>query len=262
MNGGSWRYAGASIARTVSHGRDKPCQDAHAIWATGDTLVLAVADGAGSARHGGVGAQLAVTAALAHLTDPTVLEPLGPAELKTTVACARGVLELAAGRYDTPMRDFATTLLVAVIAQTGCYGAQVGDGAIVVCLEGSRDPTLLTRPLHGQYINQTRFLTDTAYGNHLQVATTGPVNAVALFSDGLEPVAVDYVSGTLFTPLFRSLFSWINRHGSLIHLETTLRDLLTGARLAQRCHDDKSLVVAVKQPEVSCAFMSSTKTVG
>jgi len=56
-----WRCLAESVAGTSHLAHQLPCQDAHKILALGDKhLVLAVADGAGSAKHAEQGAKIAV----------------------------------------------------------------------------------------------------------------------------------------------------------------------------------------------------------
>jgi hypothetical protein len=65
-----WRVVGAAV-RGLSHERtDLPCQDAAEWRVLGDgTLLIAVADGAGSARFSDAGARLAVAAVLRRLVE-------------------------------------------------------------------------------------------------------------------------------------------------------------------------------------------------
>ncbi len=64
-----WRVVGASITGSSHQRFGEPCQDA-AGWALGPerSLIVAVADGAGSAKLGGEGARLAISTAIDHLT--------------------------------------------------------------------------------------------------------------------------------------------------------------------------------------------------
>jgi serine/threonine protein phosphatase PrpC len=60
-----WRVVGASVVGTAHEKTGQPCQDAHGWRILPDNvLIAAVADGAGSAALGEIGAQVAVRAVL------------------------------------------------------------------------------------------------------------------------------------------------------------------------------------------------------
>ncbi|MGB3559461.1 MAG: protein phosphatase 2C domain-containing protein, partial [Geitlerinemataceae cyanobacterium] len=64
----NWRVVAASVCGTSHQKRSQPCQDAHCWQITPEgVLVAAVADGAGSAAFGEVGAQKAVRTAVDRL---------------------------------------------------------------------------------------------------------------------------------------------------------------------------------------------------
>src|SRR4051812_22682401 len=63
-----WTVVGASAIGTRHTSTGGHCQDAHAYQHVGKgTLVVAVADGAGSATHAGIGATTTTAAAVAYL---------------------------------------------------------------------------------------------------------------------------------------------------------------------------------------------------
>jgi hypothetical protein len=71
----TWRTIGVSVAGTSHQRAGVPCQDSCA-WQilSDDRLVIAVADGAGSARHAEEGAQLATETAVSHLSRILCME--------------------------------------------------------------------------------------------------------------------------------------------------------------------------------------------
>src|SRR5690349_3357490 len=68
--GHSWRVVASSVAG-ISHARSgDECQDAHCWVRTGNGMIIAaVADGAGSAAMGGLGAEVAVRTAVERLAE-------------------------------------------------------------------------------------------------------------------------------------------------------------------------------------------------
>ena len=67
-----WIVLGASVTGSSHLKASLPCQDAHAYCLVGDsTLIIAVADGLGSAAHAEIAAQIAVSAALEYASEFT-----------------------------------------------------------------------------------------------------------------------------------------------------------------------------------------------
>jgi serine/threonine protein phosphatase PrpC len=68
MQASKWRFLGVSVQGTSHLEKNTPCQDAHTCLQTPNgELLLAVADGAGSAERSQEGAQLAVKQAVSTL---------------------------------------------------------------------------------------------------------------------------------------------------------------------------------------------------
>src|ERR1700756_5309420 len=131
----SWRCISASVRGSGHVKQNLPCQDAHATAVLDDgTLIVAVADGAGSSKRSAEGAHCSVETCLRYLADRLKSQDLIVSTdcelvLKDAVKQARGAVEaLASG---DSLKDFATTLLLAVITNRWLFTVQVGDGAVV-----------------------------------------------------------------------------------------------------------------------------------
>ncbi|HEY3342098.1 MAG TPA: protein phosphatase 2C domain-containing protein, partial [Anaerolineae bacterium] len=81
-NPGNWRVVGASVMGTSHQEMGTPCQDAHAyrVASTGE-LIVAIADGAGSASRSAEGAALVVQFAVDWLTCACQQGSLNDAEV-------------------------------------------------------------------------------------------------------------------------------------------------------------------------------------
>ncbi|MEW8054164.1 MAG: PP2C family serine/threonine-protein phosphatase [Candidatus Thiodiazotropha sp.] len=251
----NWRCTGASVVGQ-SHARfGTPCQDAHAWAQLNDILILASADGAGSAKHAEWGSAQAVEAAVEHIITHILARPAdhtsqnGTESLLGAVAgafaAARDTAVDLADRKQVALRDLASTLLVAVVSG-GCIAVgQVGDGAIVGSLGGDAGFRAITKPFHGRYINETAFITQENYTDYLQLQVIeGEVREIAVFSDGFETVAINYATGKPNSALFSGLFQFMSATPeTAIRLEA-LRRLLSGERIAERSDDDKTVILA------------------
>src|SRR4051794_32809250 len=154
----TWRALGASVAGAGHRARGVGCEDASAVELLDDgTLLVAVADGAGSAPRASEGSTRAVAAAMAALRSG--------ADLCAVMHAARGSLEpVAAGDR---LRDLATTLLVVRATPAGVDTAQVGDGAVVVRRGESLE--VVAADAKGEYLNETVFLTSEAWRDSLRI---------------------------------------------------------------------------------------------
>ena len=149
------------------------------------------------------------------------------------------------------IREFASTILGAVVDRDGALFVQIGDGAIVVSRRGRNDDyEWIFWPQQGQYANQTYFITDEIAGdvlNHKYVKET--IDDVALFSDGLQSLALHFQTQTAHTPFFRAMFKplLVKQSGHLESLSSTLASYLNSDIVNQRTDDDKSLILATRR---------------
>lgn len=245
-SGRPWHVVGASVAGESHAVAGEPCQDACA-WVVRDdgVVLLAVADGAGSAAYGDVGARVAVAAGIAGLRETA--SPLMPGVLDAALDVAiEAVFGEAAARECDP-RQLACTLILAAAAADEAAAVQIGDGASVVVAVG-QGALALTRPPIAEYVNQTTFLVSADARASVQRAVwRGPVRALVLLSDGLQRLALHMPAGDphggFFEPIVR-FASTADGDGC-----EQLATFLGSERVAQRTDDDRTLVVAVRAGE-------------
>lgn len=245
-----WRVIGASVEGSDHRQAGRCCDDACGWRQAGELLLLAVADGAGSARQGGEGARLAVEAALGALRDGLLeISPDWTLALHRALRTARVVLEAEAYYRGQPLREFATTLLLAVADGERLGAIQLGDGAIVARRGGRWQR--LTRPNEGEYANETVFLTvlePQRYASSF-LGCGGDLEALVLLTDGLENLALSLREGEPHTPFFEALHRFARREEEVGALEAALRRELASERIEARTDDDKTLLIALRLPE-------------
>ncbi len=230
-----------------------PCQDfGRLIQVDENTLIAAMADGAGSAPHSHLGARAAVDAALPWLRERMVRAPGQYGTVSTLslndlfdglVEIVQSALREVANDNRLPLRDLACTLSLLAIAPNGVAAAQIGDGFIVTRLaEG--DYTLLIDPDRGEYVNETCFITDPDAGAHLRLrALDGPVRFVSASTDGLTAVSLDNRNHQPHAPFFAPIDSFAQDSGSSLDMHDGIREFLASERLAQRVEDDLTLMI-------------------
>ena len=238
----------------ASHERlGMPCQDAHQ-WAnlSNELIVAAVADGAGSALLAEVGATLAVGAAIKsarelfaeNSTAGAVRHLNWEALLSRTLSTARAALEHEAETRSLPLRDLACTLTVVAAGHDFVAAMQVGDGAVVAA---EPDGVLFSilRPVHGECLNETVFLTSPDSVETSQpVVWHGRPAHLAVLSDGLQMMALRMPSADPHPGFFAPLFQFLSREGNGALAQEALSSFLTSPRMRERTDDDVTLLLA------------------
>jgi hypothetical protein len=252
----------------TSHERlGRGCEDVHVYRVYGrELLLIAVADGAGSASFAASGANVAAQCAI-EAAERILYRQTEPAEYDQWQSVLRGVLTaarealvrlaeksitvaiplLSAERRDSSdasaLRNFATTLLVAIATLNWIAVAQVGDGAVVIQYN---DGTLksLTPRQRGEYINETCFLTDEDFLSlaEYNVVSCANTQGIALLTDGLQLLTMSYPANTPHAPFFEPLFRFA---GASEANPADLARFLASERVCSRTDDDKTLVLAV-----------------
>jgi hypothetical protein len=257
-----WRVVAASSLGASHLKTEAPCQDAHAWDLTQDnqTIVLVAADGAGSASHSDTGSQLATSEILDSIRS---FFDDGKDLSQVTREVANEWLRNAAERIserakvdDLPVREYACTLLAAIVSSTHTCFIQVGDGAIVIRPRGD-DWAYVFWPQHGEYINTTVFITDPAAVENFEFSCqAGFVDEVAAFTDGIEALVLHYATQTVHAPFFDQMFKPVRaleHSGFNEGMSAKLEAYLSSPLICDRTDDDKTLLLASRlaKPPVS-----------
>ena len=252
-----WRFATGQATGSSHEKLGKPCQDRMAcVTAEADsTLIAVVADGAGTAELAHIGAEIAVETV-------TRIAKLGvgagrrdyEAILREGATLARQRLVEAAAERKALPRDLACTLLAVIVAPIGGGALQIGDGVIVIG-EQPLSWRWLFWPQKGEYANTTFFLSDEKALATAEVsALPDEVQDVALMSDGLEPLAMQFAARKAHEPFFRTVLAPLHAAagpGEAPALSAGLATLLTSPAVRSRTDDDASLVIATRRPGAS-----------
>lgn len=266
----SWHVLGASVSGTSHRRTGRGCDDAHAYRAYGNDLVLlAAADGAGSAAWSALGASIAVQVAL-DTAERILLSQAEPVQnnewnailefIVTTVhdalathitnsipALPVDVFANSATQIALPssLHDLATTLLVAIVTTNWLAVVQVGDGAIVKQRADGIVISLTPRS-EQQHLDATNFVTDSAYLQYCTyvIQSRADTVGIALLTDGLQMIAMHFPENIPHQPFFAPLFKFAAKAEAN---ERELQHFLESERICNRTDDDKTLLLAVYQ---------------
>ena len=255
-----WRFALASVMGTSHTRSGLPCQDASVCeilaLPPGETLIAIAADGAGSASLSHVGSTETCRFVLDRIRTLLIstnnVESISREVAVKIVTDARSNLQNLAQQSCISPRDLACTLLVAIVAPTSAAFFQVGDGALIV---GPRsDPgdfSWVFWPERGEYANTTVFISDEAVQDHLMHdLVPGSVDELAVLTDGIQSLVLDYKERSVHTPFFRQMMGPLRvrqETGSISDLSASLATYLDSKRVNERTDDDKTLILASRR---------------
>jgi hypothetical protein len=144
------------------------------------------------------------------------------------------------------LREFACTLLAAIVGNQGAVFSQLGDGAIIY-RDGERYQTAFW-PQNGEFANSTFFLTGQDFERNLMCrSVAGDFDEFAVFTDGLQPLALHYASRSVHGPFFEPMFAALRSEPTPETLESPLRIFLNSESINERTDDDKTLVLATRR---------------
>jgi hypothetical protein len=245
-----WKAVGTSVAGTSHVELNVPCQDysayARVIIGSAPALIIAIADGAGSARLSHLGAQEAV----AHLLRTIPLGLRSAFDIDEYLARqwlndTRAHLENISSQQGCELRDLGSTILVAILTDSVSFFVQIGDGAWIV--EHGGEYLAPTWPADGEYVNETTFLTSPNWAESIKYqVVAGTLSAAAGFTDGLQRLALEFDSRSVYAPFFEPLFRVLRGADDENSLIAPLIEFLSSDRIAERTDDDKTLVLACR----------------
>lgn len=248
----TWRVVASSAVGTSHLSFGTGCQDSCFAQVESDLdkpplLTIFVADGAGSASHGGIGAELAMEAATEFIGKHYVRSEfaLNDHWAVECIQAVRAKIYEAADQKGEKARNYACTFLGVVASPFATLLMQIGDGGIVVDV-GNGLETPIT-PMMGEYANMTNFVTDeNAIDVLAVVALPTRATKVAVFSDGIQRLALNMTTNTAHIPFFTPFFTVLAAATAAQedHLQSELTRFLQSPAVNERTDDDKTLALA------------------
>jgi len=250
-----WRHICQSVQGLSHRAHGEPCQDSCLVRVFGDeagdgtspALVACVSDGAGSCKHSGIGAELAcqsiIDSAATHFEAHGSFAKLDADGALQWCETARKAMSDHAESRQRQLRDYASTLCVAVVSGRRSVFIQIGDGAIVAARNNVFG--VVFWPQSGEYINTTTFLTSHEFREQMQVwITDDGFTDVALLTDGLERLALRFDSFTPHPQFFQPFFNALRGAHDVEALTAELGQFLQSDSIQKKTDDDKTLVLA------------------
>ncbi len=150
----------------------------------------------------------------------------------------------AASNRNVERRQLAATLVLLAVCGDEALCLHIGDGA-VVARKGSQWETVST-PESGEFASTTFFVTDDPEARLRARRIDTGYDAFALFSDGIESVALEQAtlapSPRFFEPMLRPI-DQASEQGRLGALSGALGRYLDSKAVCDRTDDDKTLIL-------------------
>lgn len=263
----SWTSGGASIVGSSHLKTETPCQDAHLIVSANGTLIVAVSDGLGSASLSHIGAKHACTSVIHSIERTFDLQrtrklflggvreliwrftrpPKNPEQMlnEAFIEAHNSLVKLAATEGNL-LSAYACTLVVAVVMADSWHTLHIGDGA-VVGIHSDGSVSTLSAPERGEFVNSVTPLTSTRFQRSCRYAEGQErLDGVAVFSDGIQQLCINYQTDAAFSGFFQPILSWFRGLPRDFDRTTAVAKLLDSDQIRQKSDDDLTLALALR----------------
>lgn len=247
-----WVQVSESVAGTSHFAGDIPCQDAslHGVVGHGEDEIalFVVSDGAGSASHSHLGSRVACNrfVEFCHENQPRLNASIDRNFADELLTALLTAIVKEAEAAEVEPTSLACTFLAAIVGRDWTFFVQLGDGAIVHDTEDSFGCAFW--PMSGEYANITTFITSpTARDTMMSATVPRGVQRVAVFTDGLQLLALDFQAKKPFAPFFRPMFDFMATCADGSDVVVPLREFLVSPNVNSKTDDDKSLCLGVRK---------------
>ena len=247
-----WKVFFASATGKYHLACDTPCQDSGHFETIEDILIGVVCDGAGSASEGQFGAEF-FSREVTKLISESIRSGHFSEDVRSDyrdyllaiIQAARSKLdEIALARQLEP-KAFACTLVGCIVSRNGGCFFHIGDGFAIHHRETG--VSVLSNPENGEYADETYFVTDNNWNDHLRVTPISAISPgclIGLMTDGASPFAVDRLRTGFYRPFIDPVLEFL-RNTSEHNGNLALRNLLESERTSEITPDDKTLLLAL-----------------
>ena len=262
MSFAPWRHVSASVIGSSHQRLGGVCQDSNLCSIVtssgeGEVLIAVVADGAGSASKSEFGSAMVCSLihdAATQFLSTSRIEQLTRATVEEWIQNFQRAVDEKASADGSNSRDYASTLLASIVGRESAVFFQIGDGSIVVADSEELTHSHVFWPERGEYENTTFFATEPDFANNLKFENVHrKIVEMAMFSDGLQRLALDFAKTIPFEPFFQGLFPSVRAMSADDggKLTQSLTDFLNSPRVNERTDDDKTLILATRLQGVS-----------
>ena len=213
-------------------------------------LISVLADGAGSAKYSEISSKhicrFLIKKTAAFLNENTI-EDLNKDVAILWIKQFQVILNRFIKIYKlSSIREFATTVLFALLSDDKSVFFQIGDGAIIIGNNEKLD--CVFKPQKGEYINTTHFIVESNFEENMEFKVIdSDFENLAMHTDGIEMISLKNLetpSLGFFNPFFDCLKEELPGYNE--ELSQELAEFLSCDRVNQRTNDDKTMLIVQK----------------
>ena len=248
-----WKYALASVIGTSHLDNNTTKQDFCLVEKKNingvNYLFSAVADGAGSAKFSDKSSsyicRLFIRKAEKWLNENDI-STLNKEVVLSWFLHFQNVINRVVRIYHIDsIKEFATTLLFALLSEKGNIFVQIGDG--VIAKGDINDLNCVFEPQHGEYINTTYFATEKNISERFMFEfNSDKIKRLVMHTDGIEIISFNFALKkphiNFFNPIFAMLDEF-NKSGLDKNTSEFIYGFLDCERVKQKTDDDKTMVI-------------------
>ena len=241
-----WSWAKASVIGTSHLKSNTEKQDSLKVNVTKDFFVAAVSDGAGSAKFSKLGSWLTSRILVSCITEYFESNDIPPSEEQVWdwIDRTRDTMSLFADKKKVSRRQFACTLALIAVKNNNYLSISVGDSCAVGRVNGVWG--VFDWPENGEYASTTYFITDDPEPKLRFSSGHSQHDAFAVFSDGLNDIALVNSQKTAFDGFFDPMLNPVcssEIEGYQADLSLHLNAFLESDLVCDRTDDDKTLIL-------------------
>lgn len=255
-----WNIVQCAVQGKGHISSNTPCQDKTYAINTKEVQVIALADGAGSAKLSHFGAECVtkeICKALSEKFDLYYDEPDGVAVKRKIISDLLDSLEEVAKNNNCDIKDLASTLLVVAIKDGKYIISHIGDG--VIGYLKNNELKVASMPENGEFVNTTTFVTSKNVLQTMKIikGKLGAINGFALMSDGTEVSFYDKRSKTLAL-----IVKKLMEYTKILNVSCLEKDIKNSFEevVKENTNDDCSLVLLVKDDSTFKGYKFLTKS--
>jgi len=242
-NSPRYKVVSVSLAGPYHKQKGQKCQDFCAFRQQGKKIVAIVADGAGSAKYGHLGAKY-VCEALCRLLISGNTSAIKQSVIEA-IEAARDMLtchRLNKMKSELGLIDFASTVVgVFYDGKKGLF-FHIGDGAAIALFRKDIRRTVISEPENGIFSSETFFFTMEDWKDSLRFTPFEGAQSLFLMTDGVTGFALKRGARAIESGFIEPIDAFLKNEKSSKRAAKALKNTLETPKACRLSGDDKTLI--------------------